>query len=274
MSTTATLDTVETRIADLVSTFVRLPQGVRLDESCEPILQATTHQAVTSSEGGKRLRALLALDAYRALGGDAGRERRDAMLDLSCAIEVFQTAALVHDDIIDDADLRRGKPAAHKALAGPDHDAALGVGLGIMLGDLLATASVDIANDAAHRLPSADAINRAFLTMHREVEIGQVLDLAAVHCPMADPARLARTSLDVFRWKTASYTTIAPLELAMLAAGYPPEQARSCALAVGEPLGLAFQLTDDLIDVIGSSSATGKPVGGDKIGRASCRERV
>ena len=145
MSTTATLDTVETRIADLVSTFVRLPQGVRLDESCEPILQATTHQAVTSSEGGKRLRALLALDAYRALGGDAGRERRDAMLDLSCAIEVFQTAALVHDDIIDDADLRRGKPAAHKALAGPDHDAALGVGLGIMLGDLLATASVDIA---------------------------------------------------------------------------------------------------------------------------------
>ena len=116
MSTTATLDTVETRIADLVSTFVRLPQGVRLDESCEPILQATTHQAVTSSEGGKRLRALLALDAYRALGGDAGRERRDAMLDLSCAIEVFQTAALVHDDIIDDADLRRGKPAAHKAL--------------------------------------------------------------------------------------------------------------------------------------------------------------
>lgn len=263
MSTTATLDTVETRIADLVSTFVRLPQGVRLDESCEPILQATTHQAVTSSEGGKRLRALLALDAYRALGGDAGRERRDAMLDLSCAIEVFQTAALVHDDIIDDADLRRGKPAAHKALAGPDHDAALGVGLGIMLGDLLATASVDIANDAAHRLPSADAINRAFLTMHREVEIGQVLDLAAVYCPMADPARLARTSLDVFRWKTASYTTIAPLELAMLAAGYPPEQARSCALAVGEPLGLAFQLTDDLIDVIGSSSATGKPVGGD-----------
>ena len=245
MSTTATLDTVETRIADLVSTFVRLPQGVRLDESCEPILQATTHQAVTSSEGGKRLRALLALDAYRALGGDAGRERRDAMLDLSCAIEVFQTAALVHDDIIDDADLRRGKPAAHKALAGPGHDAALGVGLGIMLGDLLATASVDIANDAAHRLPSADAINRAFLTMHREVEIGQVLDLAAVHCPMADPARLARTSLDVFRWKTASYTTIAPLELAMLAAGYPPEQARSCALAVGEPLGLAFQLTDD-----------------------------
>ena len=60
----------------------------------------------------------------------------------------------------------------------------------------------------------------------------------------------------MFRWKTASYTTIAPLELAMLAAGYPPEQARSCALAVGEPLGLAFQLTDDLIDVIGSSSAT------------------
>lgn len=257
------LDIIETRIAELVKAFVAPPRDARLDDSCDTILRATASQAMTSSEGGKRLRALLALDAGRALGGSPNGDAFDAMVDLSCAIEVFQTAALVHDDIIDDADLRRGKPAAHKALAGPDHDAALGVGLGIMLGDLLATASVDIANNAARRLPNADAIVRAFLTMHREVEIGQVLDLAAEQCPMSDPARLARTSLDVFRWKTASYTTIAPLELAMLATGFPPEQARSCALAIGEPLGLAFQLTDDLLDVIGSSSATGKPVGGD-----------
>lgn len=263
MSTATLLDIIETRIADLVARFVALPEHVRLDPSCDAVVHATANQAVTSSEGGKRLRALLAMDAFECLRTASDRAGYEAMLDLACAIEVFQTAALVHDDIIDDASLRRGKPAAHKALAGPDHDAALGVGLGIMLGDLLATASVDIANNAAQRLPGNDAIVRAFLTMHREVEIGQVLDLAAAQCPMSDPERLARTSLDVFRWKTASYTTIAPLELAMLAVGIPAKDARSRALAIGEPLGLAFQLTDDLIDVIGSSSATGKPVGGD-----------
>ena len=70
-------------------------------------------------------------------------------------------------------------------------------------------------------------------------------------------------SLNVFRWKTASYTTIAPLEFGMLAAGIGKDDARKQALAVGLPLGLAFQLADDLLDVVSSSSNTGKPVGGD-----------
>ncbi|HJE21321.1 MAG TPA: polyprenyl synthetase family protein [Bifidobacterium pullorum] len=261
MTTTAMLGVIERRITELVSSFLAMPDDERLDDVCAAVLHATIRQATVSSEGGKRLRALLAVDTFDALASDDSR--RGALIDLACAVEVFQTAALVHDDIIDDADLRRGKPAAHKALAGPAHDAALGTGLGIMLGDLLATASVDIANGAARQLPNADAIIQAFLTMHREVEIGQVLDLAAVQCPMSDPERLAQASLDVFRWKTASYTTIAPLELGMLAAGMSPDEARRHALAIGDPLGLAFQLTDDLLDVVGSSSATGKPIGGD-----------
>ena len=81
--------------------------------------------------------------------------------------------------------------------------------------------------------------------------------------PLSDPEALANASLNVFRWKTASYTTIAPLLLALLAAGESPDQARHCALAVGRPLGLAFQLADDLLDVVGSSRNTGKPIGGD-----------
>ena len=77
-------------------------------------------QALASSEGGKRLRALLTLDAYDVLAGapDSTQSRsvRTKVLDFACAIEVFQTAALVHDDLIDDSDLRRGKPSAHCAL--------------------------------------------------------------------------------------------------------------------------------------------------------------
>ena len=226
-------------------------------------MEQVVDQAASSSQGGKRLRALLALDAFDILAGDVTPDRRDAMIDLACAIEVFQTAALVHDDIIDDSDLRRGKPSAHRALATDTHSDAIGHGLGIMLGDMLATASVDIANKAACRLGSGSSVVSAFLNMHREVEIGQVLDLAVELNTLDDPEELASASLNVFRWKTASYTTIAPLEFGMLAAGLAPADARRLALAIGLPLGLAFQLADDLLDVIGSSRNTGKPVGGD-----------
>ncbi|KFI92095.1 polyprenyl synthetase family protein [Bifidobacterium stellenboschense] len=258
---------IEPRIAALVAERAGVPAegaaeaGSPIPAACRSMMDAVVRQGVTSSEGGKRLRALLALAAYDAFGGDTAA--RDAMVDMACAIEVFQTAALVHDDIIDDSDLRRGKPSAHRALEDRTGDAAIGRGLGLMLGDLLATACVDIANSAAARLENPSALVSAFLTMQREVEIGQVLDLAVEQASLADPQALAEASLGVFRWKTASYTTIAPLELALLAAGDAPADARAKALAVGVPLGLAFQLEDDLIDVIGSSRTSGKPVGGD-----------
>ena len=169
----------------------------------------------------------------------------------------------MHDDIIDDSDLRRGKPSAHRAFSTGTHSEAIGHGLGIMLGDMLATASVDIADKAASKLTHGSDVVAALLNMHREVEVGQVLDLAVELNPLDDPDELVEASLNVFRWKTASYTTIAPLLLALLAAGESPDQARHCALAVGRPLGLAFQLADDLLDVVGSSRNTGKPVGGD-----------
>nr|WP_239457486.1 polyprenyl synthetase family protein [Bifidobacterium pullorum] len=254
---------IETRIAALVAEFAGAPGRREAPGCCQALVDAAARQAVASSEGGKRLRALLALDAYGVFAGDVPSPARDAMLDLACGIEVFQTAALVHDDIIDDSDMRRGRPSAHRALATAAHDDAVGTGLGIMLGDVLATASVAIVDRAARGLPNRDALVGAFLGMHHEVEYGQMLDLAVETAGLDDPGHLAAASLDVFRWKTASYTTIAPLELAMLAAGTHPGPARERALAVGHPLGVAFQLADDLLDVIGSSRATGKPVGGD-----------
>lgn len=264
MTSSSDLEQIETRTLSLVRDFSFLHVDDPVANSCKAVADAVAQQAVTSSEGGKRLRALLTLDAFRAFAPQDVAERdMDAVLDLACAIEVFQTGALVHDDIIDDSDLRRGKPSAHRALATDTHSDAIGHGLGIMLGDMLATASVDIANKAACRLGSGSSVVSAFLNMHREVEIGQVLDLAVELNTLDDPEELASASLNVFRWKTASYTTIAPLEFGMLAAGLAPADARRLALAIGLPLGLAFQLADDLLDVIGSSRNTGKPVGGD-----------
>ncbi|RSX54169.1 serralysin [Bifidobacterium goeldii] len=272
MSTASDLNLIEPRIGVLVDQFARVGSNESIAQSCRMVMDTVTRQAVVSSEGGKRLRALLVLDAFDAAQHAHVNESqschadtpRDAVVDLACAIEVFQTAALVHDDIIDESDLRRGKPSAHRALESATHSASIGRGLGIMLGDLLATASVDIANAAAQRMNAdAGAIVSTFLTMHREVEIGQVLDLAVELNPLDNPEQLAQASLNVFRWKTASYTTIAPLEFALLAAGFSPDVARNHAMAIGLPLGQAFQLADDLLDVIGSSRNTGKPVGGD-----------
>ena len=218
MTSSSDLEQIETRTLSLVRDFSFLHADDPVANSCKAVADAVAQQAVTSSEGGKRLRALLTLDAFRAFAPQDVAERdMDAVLDLACAIEVFQTGALVHDDV--DPDLRRGKPSAHRALATDTHSDAIGHGLGIMLGDMLATASVDIANKAACRLGSGSSVVSAFLNMHREVEIGQVLDLAVELNTLDDPEELASASLNVFRWKTASYTTIAPLEFGMLAAG-------------------------------------------------------
>ncbi len=267
MSSSTDLEQIESRIVSFVRDFASLHAddgGDAVAGQCKRLADAVAAQAVTSSEGGKRLRAILTLEAFRAFASSKDAEKNiDAVFGLACAIEVFQTGALVHDDIIDDSDLRRGKPSAHRALAAQSSSDSIGHGLGIMLGDMLATSSVDIANRSAAELDHGADIVSAFLNMHREVEIGQVLDLAVELNPLNDPDELAKTSLNVFRWKTASYTTIAPLEFGMLAAGESRRSARERALAIGLPLGLAFQLADDLLDVIGSSRSTGKPVGGD-----------
>ncbi|KAB7791196.1 polyprenyl synthetase family protein [Bifidobacterium leontopitheci] len=265
MTVSSDLSLIESRIVDAVRRFMSMEAGQEIAPSCRMLADAVSRQAVASSEGGKRLRARLVLDAFDAVDRRHHDTPgyRESVLDLACAIELFQTAALVHDDIIDESDLRRGKPSAHKALASAAHNATIGKGLGIMLGDLLATASVDLANQAARGLVSSDAIVTSFLAMHREVEIGQVLDLAVELNPLDDPQRLVQASLNVFRWKTASYTTIAPLRFALLAAGADPGVADRHAMAIGLPLGQAFQLADDLLDVIGSSRNTGKPIGSD-----------
>ena len=118
MTSSSDLEQIETRTLSLVRDFSFLHADDPVANSCKAVADAVAQQAVTSSEGGKRLRALLTLDAFRAFAPQDVAERdMDAVLDLACAIEVFQTGALVHDDIIDDSDLRRGKPSAHRALA-------------------------------------------------------------------------------------------------------------------------------------------------------------
>ena len=277
MRSTPTREMIGDRIITLIDEFITLPVDTTLHERSRQLFAAVRDQGASSSSGGKRLRALLAIATWQATHTNddhasddsadhtppAAQDPPQAMVDLACAIEIFQTAALIHDDIIDGSDLRRGQPSAHRSLAHTSGDATIGDGLGLMLGDILATCSIDTTTKAARSLVHSTAITQAFLAMQREVEIGQVLDLAVELTPLDQPEHLIDDALNVFRFKTASYTTIAPIRLALLASGLNPASASRLAEHIGTPLGLAFQLCDDLLDVTGSSKNTGKPVGGD-----------
>lgn len=251
-------------------------------------LDAVWKEAVEAGRGGKRLRALLLWDTYRAVEPQEDEARDRSVLDLACAVEIYQTSALVHDDIIDDADMRRGRPSSHRQLGkamslltppGPGQEAGAGAtaqnrrlhdgrrvrgrGLGILLGDLLATVSADIARKAGGRLGRLDEVTDTFLGMQRAVTLGQVLDLGMEDMPLDDPAGLCKAALRTMRWKTASYTTVAPIHLGLLAAGADEGLATWAAEGVGEDLGVAYQLMDDLADLESDSSQTGKPRYGD-----------
>lgn len=246
-------------------------------------LDAVWAEAGLAGRGGKRLRALLLWDSYRAASTREGKtdQTDQATFDLACALEVYQTSALVHDDIIDNSPLRRGRPSAHRVLSNltdpgskPDQATSAerpapgtatprGQGLGILLGDLLATASTDMASKAASALPSCGEILKTFLDMQTAVEIGQVLDMGMEVMPLDHPDQLEREALRTMGWKTASYTAMAPLALGLMAGGIDPDQSRKLSYDLGLDLGLLFQLRDDLMDVVGRSDQTGKPQGGD-----------
>ncbi|AKV56085.1 hypothetical protein AB656_02780 [Bifidobacterium actinocoloniiforme DSM 22766] len=237
-------------------------------------IERVRRQALRSSHGGKRLRALLLLDTCQAVAAstaDADRLERP-VLDLACALELFQTSVLVHDDLIDQADLRRGQPSAQVALnedwSGLTGDMGsngrrAGSSLALLMGDLLAAAASASADQACESLPHPHACRQTFLAMEGQVDQGQVMDLAMESLPLEDPGSLREAALATIEAKTASYTTVAPLQLGLLAAGREPELSRSLARKLGVGLGVAFQLADDLLDVTEPSAASGKPACGD-----------
>lgn len=286
MDIDAELKQIEQRICTLTSEQFEMPACQNLHSSCKDTMETVVNQALTSSKGGKRLRALLSLLSYDAANStissnkssgenssenskesssESSKENfnRASMIDLACAIEVFQTAALIHDDIIDESSLRRGIPSAYCAFSKVYNNLRIGTGLGIMLGDLLAAESFNIAGNCAKNLKNTQELLLTFSDTQRSVCVGQVLDISIEMMDLDNTELLAQSSLNVFKWKTASYTTISPIKLGFLSAGLDPKLANDLAYSIGEPLGIAFQLADDLLDVVSDPKHTGKPVGGD-----------
>lgn len=219
------------------------------------------------SRGGKRLRARLVLAAHDAFGGARGAEA----LDVAAAIELFQTAALVHDDVLDSADTRRGQPTIHRALE-RTHDAEswtgdaahFGTAGAILAGDLTLMASHRCLARAVARLGGThgERVADLFADMAQLCTAGQYLDMRIAAQPVAELALQGADIVTTMRSKTSSYTTEFPLALGAAVAG-APDDAVEAMRDVGVPLGIAFQLRDDVLGLVGAPEVTGKPAGDD-----------
>lgn len=254
-------DAVTTRITSLIAE--RRPRLEALSVEIAPLLDIVSAFTAT----GKRLRASFL--AAGALDGDAPTV---SLVSLGAAVELFHAAALVHDDLIDRSDTRRGAPSTHRAFenrhagSGWAGDGAhFGVSSALLAGDLLLMWSDDLLAEAIAPVDSgrARSVRDEFSRMREEVTAGQYLDVVEeLAWPVVPVADRADRAITVAIAKSARYSVETPLVLGALLAGATPARIERIR-AFGLPLGLAFQLRDDILGVFGETSVTGKPAGDD-----------
>ena len=212
--------------------------------------------------GGKRLRPTFAYWGYRGAGGTDCA----AAITAFASLELLHACALMHDDVMDSSDTRRGEPAVHRRFAAlhterrwagdPD---GFGTGAAILLGDLCLGWSAEMY-DSCGLPPQRLAAGRdVYHRMRTEVMAGQYLDVLA----QSDVAHSSRQRAGkIARYKSAKYTVERPLLLGGRLAG-ADEPTLAAYSAYGLPLGEAFQLRDDVLGVFGDPARTGKPAGDD-----------
>ncbi|MGW0315746.1 polyprenyl synthetase family protein [Streptomyces flavidovirens] len=204
--------------------------------------------------GGKRVRPLLCVTGWVAGGGQGDTARA---VRLAASIELAHTCALIHDDIMDASDSRRGRPTVHRALADRHHAPwtaqQYGVGGAILMGDLALVWSDELLHTTpmpdAHRATVLRCVDRA----RSELIAGQHLDLLTT----GDLHASVETMMSIIRYKTAKYTIERPLQVGAALAGAGREVMQACT-AYGVPLGEAFQLRDDVLGVFGDPDRMGK----------------
>nr|WP_245880780.1 polyprenyl synthetase family protein [Streptomyces zhaozhouensis] len=213
--------------------------------------------------GGKRTRAQLLWWSLRACGG--GSENIVSGLRLGAAIELLQTCALVHDDVMDGSRLRRGGRALHAdveaqyAACAPAHQVTrFSAAAGILAGDLALVWADDLVAETALPEPSARAVRRVWSDMRTQMVAGQYLDVHGQVTAVHSPARALRAAC----LKSALYSVERPLTLGAVLAG-ADNATRRALYAAGRCVGVAFQLRDDLTDVFGEAGTPGEDCGGD-----------
>lgn len=234
-------------------------RAARVDTALERYLPpadnypGTIHEAMRYSifAGGKRLRPVLTLAAAEAVGGEPER-----VMPAACAMELIHTYSLIHDDLpaMDNDDYRRGMPTSHKKY---------GEAVAILAGDALLTLAFELlagAADGGTVLP--ERVVRVVAEVARGAGTrgligGQVVDTLSAG-NISEPATLEY----IHRHKTGALYRVAVRSGAILAGA--GEEQLAALTAYAEHLGLAFQIVDDILDVVGDAGKIGKPVGSDE----------
>ena len=207
-------------------------------------IELVTEVRDLTMRGGKRLRPIVTAAAYRAASGATDLT---PTFEVGAALELLQTYLLIHDDWMDEDNERRGGPAVHYAFQEKHGDSHLGASLGILAGDLASTFGWELLLSGSFPEARRDEGLALFVRIQKEVFAGQQLDLM--------------TDGDVERMhdlKTGSYTTRGPAELGGILANADAASIESLRRWAA-PLGVAFQLRDDLLGTFGNVQQTGKP---------------
>ncbi|WP_174688237.1 polyprenyl synthetase family protein [Corynebacterium mastitidis] len=240
----------------------RLPEVAAIGE---PVARAVERLRSFILNGGKRIRPLYGWAGFLGSAGLEGDEDPRAVLRAVSALEFIQACALIHDDIIDASDTRRGAATVHRSmehqhraqrwLGASDH---FGRSVAILIGDLALTWAEDMLNDSGLSDAALARARAPWRAMRTEVIGGQLLDVT-LEATASEDIALAES---VNRFKTAAYTVERPLHLGAAIAGAAPELTQAFR-RYGRDVGMAFQLRDDVLGVFGDPAVTGKPAGDD-----------
>lgn len=250
-SLVAVAERVEARILELLDE--EIARWITVDATLAPPLEELRAFVVA---GGKRLRPAFCHCAYVGAGGDADDP---VVIDAAAALELVHTFALVHDDVMDASETRRGRLAVHRRFA-EEHRSArwraesrrFGDGIAILVGDF-AIVYADLLMRSAPQPALA-----VYDALRIELCVGQSLDLVSTARASTDAATADR----IATYKSAKYTVERPLHLGAALAGRLGDL-EAPLTAIGLPLGAAFQLRDDVLGAFGDADVTGKPVGDD-----------
>jgi geranylgeranyl diphosphate synthase type I len=247
-----------TRVDATLTTFVERQRAVFADIG--PDLDELADAAASFVGGGKRLRPQFCFAGWLVAGGDP---EEPGIVPAAASLEWLQGSALVHDDLMDGSDTRRGRPSVHRAFEARHREddregdpVGFGTSAAVLLGDLMLSWCDELFR--ASGLPTVPSA-LAFLDLCKtEVVAGQFLDVMG--------QTRATVSVDdamrIIRFKSAKYTVERPLHMGATLAGAGPAMIEALT-EVALPLGEAFQLRDDVLGVFGDPAVTGKPAGDD-----------
>lgn len=239
--------------------FASVLKDMRAED--ELVSEALEHAQAIVLSGGKRLRSAFMYYGYLAAGGTEEEE----MLRASMSIELIHSFLLVHDDIIDRDDVRHGVPTLHRRYADfgkrffPTKDVEhFGNSIALVIGDMLYSFGNDIIFQSDF---PKERIFQALSKLQHVVSftvIGQARDIYMEYQRDASEEAI----LAMYRNKTAKYTVEGPLHIGALLAGANEDLLQKLSL-YALPLGIAFQIQDDILGIFGSADRIGKPVGSD-----------